>query len=172
MVDQVDEWMMNSFYKFDDKDMKSIGKGQVELGTEEEKKAKQEEIKKKEEDLKDLLSCIKDQLATHVREVRLSSRLTSSPSCLVVGEYDQTVAFEEMLKKMGQSTGAPKKRIFEINPTHPLVEKLNQSFKHDSQDPKIGQYAQLLFGQAQLAEGTQLSEPQLFSQALTALMIN
>ncbi len=173
MVDQVDEWMMNSFYKFDDKDMKSIGKGQVELGSEEEKKAKKEEIKEKEENLKDLLSAIKDQLATHVKEVRLSSRLTNSPSCLVVGEYDQSVAFEEMLRKMGQSmpTGT-KKRIFELNPNHPLVEKLNQSFKQDPKDPKIGQYSQLLFGQAQLAEGTQLSEPQLFSQALTALMIN
>jgi molecular chaperone HtpG len=169
MVNPVDEWMMNSFHEFDGKSLKSIGKGQIELGSEDEKKAQKEAIKEKETELADLMAAIQKNLDKHVKEVRLSTRLTNSPACLVVNEEDFSKGFEEMLRKMGQNAPTTK-RVFELNPNHTLVEKLNGVFKANPEDAKVGQYVQLLFGQAQLAEGSQLAEPQLFSQALTAVM--
>src|SRR6185436_7803037 len=104
-------------------------------------------------------------LQAEVKEVRLSSRLTSSPVCLVAGEHDLSPRVQKMLEQLGQE--APKtKRILELNPTHALITKLQGIFSENKDDRRLALYADLLLGQAHLAESGELPDPAAFSRAV------
>ena len=109
-------------------------------------------------------------LQDEVKEVRLSSRLTSSPVCLVGDEHDPSPRVLKMLEQLGREPEKVK-RVLEINPEHPLVGKLRAIFAQDSADPRLGLYASLLLGQAHLAESGQVPDPAAFSKVLGDVML-
>ncbi len=175
LVDPVDEFAIQGVTEFQEKKVKSVGKGTVELGSEEEKKQAEENLKEKQETYKDLLEYLQKALDEHVKEVRLSNRLTTSPVCLVAGEHDMSPQMERMLKQTeglaGMGMGGPQKRIMELNPKHQLLAKLQETFGADQKDPALDDYAHLLLGYAFLAEGSDLPEPARFNTLVGELMV-
>ncbi len=169
LVDTVDELLTQSLNEYDGKRLKSVGKGTVNLGNEEEKKQTEEELKAKEEELKPLLDLLQKKLDEHVKQVRLTNRLTTSPVCLVGAEHDYSPQLEKLLQK-GKGGGPKQRRILELNPKHDLLGKLKARFDHDQADPVLDQYAQLLFGYGVLAEGSEMPEPAKFNKAVAELM--
>jgi molecular chaperone HtpG len=134
------------------------------LDTEEDKKA-QEEVN---HDFESMLKQIKDVLGDKVSEVRLSHRLTESPSCLVADVYGMSLNMERIMKDAGQmmGMGMGKKPIFEINPTHPLVSRM----KAEQDDTRFADLTHILFDQAILSEGGQLDDPAAFVHKLNGLL--
>jgi len=169
LVDTVDELLTQSLHEYGGKRLKSVGKGTVSLGSEEEKKQTEEELKAKEEELKPLLEALQKKLDENVKQVRLTNRLTTSPVCLVGAEHDYSPQLEKLLQK-GKGGGPKQRRILELNPKHELLEKLKARFDQSADDPVLDQYAQLLFGYGVLAEGSELPEPAKFNKAVAELM--
>ncbi|MES1245878.1 MAG: molecular chaperone HtpG [Acidobacteriota bacterium] len=169
LVDTVDELLTQSLNEYDGKRLKSVGKGTVNLGNEDEKKQTEEELKAKEEELKPLLELLQKKLDEHVKQVRLTNRLTTSPVCLVGAEHDYSPQLEKLLQK-GKGGGPKQRRILELNPKHDLLGKLKARFEQDQNDPVLDQYAQLLFGYGVLAEGSEMPEPTKFNKAVAELM--
>ena len=167
--DPIDEIWLERAPRFKDKQLVSIGRGEVKLGSEDERKKESEALEEKSKEYADLLTCLRVQLQNDVKEVRLSSRLTSSAVCLVADEHDLSPRVQKMLEQLGQE--APKtKRILELNASHPLVTKLQGVFRENKDDPRLKLYADLLLGQAHLAESGELPDPIAFSRALSELM--
>jgi molecular chaperone HtpG len=102
--------------------------------------------------------------------VRLSSRLTASPVCLVSAEHDYSPQLERLLRQSNLNTPA-QRRILELNPSHPLLTKLLERFQRDKEDPTLADYAELLFGYGLLAEGSELHDPVRFNQLVAELMV-
>jgi molecular chaperone HtpG len=167
--DAVDELWLEREPHFRDKPMKSIGKGEIKLGSDEDRKKENEALEAKERDYRDLLTCFRVLLADDLKEVRLSTRLTESPVCLVTDESDMTPRMQKILEQLGQKPGKVK-RILEVNADHPLVKKLLQIFAANNKDPRLASYAQLLLGQAHLAESGQVPDPAAFSKTLAEVM--
>jgi molecular chaperone HtpG len=105
-----------------------------------------------------------------VKEVRLSNRLTNSPACLVLDEGDLSPQISELMRRSGQEVPETKP-ILEINPAHPLLEKLKGICEADRKDPRLADYATLLYGQALLAEGGRVDDPAGFSRRFADLML-
>lgn len=163
LCDRVDEWMLSYFHEFDDKKLVSVAKGGLDLSAleDEEEKKKVEESAKA---LKPLIDAMKEALEDRVKEVRVTQRLTESPSCLVSEEGDISGHLERLLKQAGQK--APdRKPILEINPDHILVKRLQ------TEQGAIKDWSVLLYEQALLAEGGQLSDPGSFVRRMNDLLI-
>ncbi|MEN8180450.1 MAG: molecular chaperone HtpG [Pseudomonadota bacterium] len=166
LADRVDEWLVSSLTEFDGKSLQSVAKGALDLGELEDAEEKEANEKQAEEH-KGLLEKVKDVLGEGVKEVRVSHRLTDSPACLVVEDYDMSANLARVLKSVGQD--APEsKPIMEINMTHPLVERLES----EGDGERFGDLTKVLFDQAQLAEGGQLDDPAAFVRRLNTLMLN
>ncbi len=129
----------------------------------------EEELKDKQESYSSLLDAMKAKLNDQVKEVRLSNRLTNSPACLVGDNFDMSPQLMELMRSMGQDVPT-QKRILELNPSHPLLEKLQNIFATNPDDPRLGNYAELLYGQSVLAEGGKLDDPGSFSKKVAELM--
>jgi len=171
LSDPIDELWLERAPTFKDKPMKSIGRGEVELGTEDERKQAAEALEDKQKEYRDLLGYFRVHLQNEIKEARLSSRLTSSPVCLVADEHDMTPRMQKMMEQLGQPV--PKiKPILEINPQHPLIPKLQALYADNQADPRLGLYAELLLGQAYLADSGQLPDPVAFSRALGDVMLH
>jgi molecular chaperone HtpG len=169
--DPIDELWLERAPRFKDKPLTSIGRGEVKLGSEDDRKKAAEALDEKQKELGDLLTAFRVHLQNEVKEVRLSSRLTSSPVCLVSDEHDLTPRMQKMLEQLGQAP--PKiKPILELNPQHPLIPKLQAIFAESKADPRLGLYAELLLGQAHLADSGQLPDPAAFSRALADVMLH
>jgi molecular chaperone HtpG len=166
LTDPVDEMWVESVREFDGKRLQSIAKGQVDLDTEEEKKNAEPEREQQKKDFAALLSFLGTALSDNVKEVRLSSRLTTSPACIVGDAQDVTPTLEKMYRAMGQEV-PPVKRILELNPTHPLVTGLREAYERqpDGGDT-LTETAELLYGMALLAEGGELADPARFTRLL------
>jgi molecular chaperone HtpG len=165
LTDPVDEMWVEPVREFDGKRFQSIAKGQVDLDTEEEKKTAESERDQQKKDFADLLSWMTTTLQEDVKEVRLSSRLTTSPACIVGDTHDVSPTLEKMYRAMGQDM--PRiKRILELNPTHPLVTGLQKAYGERENDSRLAETAELLYGMAHLAEGAELSEPARFIRLL------
>ena len=165
LADRVDEWLTNSLTEFDDKQLQSVAKGDLDLGelaNEEEKKAQEETDK----DFADLVERVKATLGDKVKDVRITHRLTDSPACLVVDDMDMSANLERMLKAAGKQVGGTKP-IFEVNPEHPMVVRL----KDESDDTRFEDWSSILFDQALLAEGGQLEDPASYVKRLNALLL-
>jgi len=165
LTDPVDEMWVESVREFDGKRFQSIAKGQVDLDTEEEKQTAESDRDQQKKDFADLLSWMTTTLQEDVKEVRLSSRLTTSPACIVGDTHDVTPTLEKMYRAMGQDI-PPIKRILELNPTHPLVSGLQKAYGERKDDPGLAETAELLYGMAHLAEGGELSDPSRFIRLL------
>jgi molecular chaperone HtpG len=166
LSDRVDEWLASSLTEFEDKPLKSVTQGELNLGDLEDKKEKeaQEETGK---DFEDITKKMKEALGESVSDVRITHRLTSSPACLVTGEQDMSANLERILKSAGQAVPGSKP-IFEFNPEHPLVLKL----KSESDDVQFKELTQVLFDQALLAEGGQLDDPATFVRRMNELLLS
>ncbi|AUG81520.1 molecular chaperone HtpG [Kitasatospora sp. MMS16-BH015] len=167
LTDPVDEVWTDQVPAFDGHRFQSIAKGQVDLGEEAEgsEEAKAEKAKR-EEDYAALLGWLGTTLAEQVKEVRLSSRLTTSAACLVGDANDLTPTLEKMYRAMGQEL-PPVKRILELNPTHPLVTALYEAHRAEPGAPALVEIAELVHGSALLAEGGDLPDPARFTRLLT-----
>lgn len=157
---------MNSLPEYKEKKLQSITQANLDLDTEEEKKAKEEEIKKASEKLSPLLETMKKSLDTHVKDVVISDRLTTTPVCLVSSENDPSAHMQRLLAQMGQEYNQPVKRILEINPSHPVFEKMLQATAEQQT-----QWAEILYNQALLNEGSAIPDPVKFSQQVANLMV-
>jgi molecular chaperone HtpG len=158
LVDPVDEMLVQWLPEYEGKKLKSIAKGAADLGDEAELKGKQGEFSK-------LIDALQKKLEERVKEVRLSSRLTSSPACLVVAEHDVSPNLEKLLNQArGETT--KQKRILELNPDHEIVAKMRDR----TEDPMLEDFAEVLYGYALLAEGSELTEPLKFNQALMRVL--
>ena len=156
---------MSHLTEFDDKKFQDVAKGSLDLGELEDKEEK-EEHEKVEKEFGDLIKRIAELLDDKVEEVRITHRLTDSPACLVVNEDDMGMQMRRILESAGQQVPGSK-RIFEINPEHPLVEKLND-------EPDLDRFRDLtmvIFDQAMLAEGGQLDEPASYVKRLNKLLL-
>jgi molecular chaperone HtpG len=165
LTDPVDEMWVESVRDFDGKQLRSIAKGQVDLDAEQEEKADEPDRDQQKEEFGPLLSWLTAQLAEQVKEVRLSSRLTTSPAILVGDAQDMTPTLERMYRAMGQEV--PRiKRTLELNPTHPLIIGLRKAHEQSAEETAVTETAELLYGTALLAEGGELSDPARFARLL------
>lgn len=161
MSDRVDEWMMAQLQEFDGKKFVSVAKGELEL-TDEEKA----ENEKEEEQAKPLIERIKTVLGDKVDDVRVSSRLTTSPACVVMGEHEMALHMQQLLKQAGQAVPDSKPSL-EVNIKHALVDKMDKEPDED----RFADLVDVLFGQAIIAEGGQLDDPAGFVKKLNTLLL-
>jgi len=165
LTDPVDEIWVDSVREFEGKKLQSIAKGQVDLAADEDKAEENAERDQQRKDFGPLMTWLREKLTDHVKEVRLSTRLTTSPACLVSDANDMTPTLEKMYRAMGQD--APRtKRILELNPNHPLVTGLRTAHEKRADDPSLVETAELLYGTALLAEGGDLEDPARFARLL------
>jgi molecular chaperone HtpG len=165
LTDPIDEMWVEPVHEFDGKQFQSIAKGQVDLDTEEENEAAEPEREQQKKDFAALLSWMTTQLKEDVKEVRLSSRLTTSPACIVGDAHDVTPTLEKMYRAMGQDVPHIK-RILELNAAHPLVSGLQRAYRERENDPGLAETAHLLHAMALLAEGGELKDPSHFVHVL------
>lgn len=166
LSDRIDDWMMSYLNEFDGKQFQDIAKGALDLGDvegEEDKKQQEEATK----EFESLLTQIKELLKDKVEDVRVTNRLTESPACLVVGEQDMGAQMRRIMEAAGQSL-PESKPIFELNPEHPLVLRLNE----EQNDERFNDLAWVLFDQAALASGDSLKEPGAFVSRLNKLLLD
>ncbi len=166
MSDPVDEWVVEGLPTFADKKLVSAAKGALDIPqTESDKKAQEE----KQSQYSGLLTKVKGDLDEHVKEVRLSNRLTDSPSCLVGDDQSISPYLEKILRANGQEI-PEQKRILELNPDHPVVQRLQEMVADDAEGAEVKDWSQLLFDQALVAEGNLPSDPAQFAKSVTKLM--
>ena len=165
LSDRVDEWLMSHLFEFEGKSFTDIGRGDLDLGkldSEDEKKAQEEAAKQNE----DLVKRITDILANDVEEVRVTHRLTDSPACLVMGKNDMGLQMRRIMEAAGQAMPGSKP-IFEINPTHPLIVRLD----NEADEDRFADLTRVMFDQANLSAGGQLDDPAAYVQRLNKLLL-
>ncbi len=166
LSERVDEWLMNHLMEYDGKQFQDVTKGKLDLGeldTEEDKKQQE----KADESAKPLLERIEKSLGEKVSEVRTTNRLTDSPACIAVGEFDMNLQMRKIMEAAGQAV-PDSKPVFEINLEHPLVKKLDE----ESDEELFDELTAILFDQANLAEGGQLDDPGTFIRRLNKLFLD
>lgn len=162
LSDRIDDWAMMQLAEYEGKKLQDVAKGDLTEASDDAKKA-QESLNQESEGLVERMqSCLSD----HVAEVRASVRLIESPTCLVVGDYDMGAQMRRIMEAAGQTVPATKP-ILEINPQHPLLQMLDAEADED----KFKDLAEVLFNQAQLAEGGQLDDPANYVRKLNALLL-
>jgi molecular chaperone HtpG len=163
LTDRVDEWMLSFLQDFEGKELASVAKGGLDLGKL-ENEAEKKQHEETQTEYKDLVEKMKTSLAGKAKEVRVSFRLTDSPACLVADENELSGNLVRMLKAAGQN--APEsKPILEINPDHPLVQRLKY------EEAKFDDWSHILFDQALLAEGGALGDPSGFVKRLNDMLL-
>jgi len=165
LFDRVDEWLMGHMMDFDGKSFQDVGKGELDLGELEDEGDKKEKEQLESEN-KDLVERVKAILSDKVAEVRVTNRLTDSPACLVVGNDDMGAQMRRIMEQAGQPM-PESKPIFELNPQHSLVEKLDQ----ESDEDRFKDLVEILFDQSTLAEGGQLEDPASYVHRLNKLLL-
>lgn len=160
LSDRIDEWMMGYFTEFDGHAFRSVAKGDVDLGSEEDKQDAESQPEQEE-----LLDRIRHVLGEEVAEVRASRRLTDSASCLVIGEHEMALHMRHLLEQAGQELPESRPSL-EVNLEHPLLARMEQA-----EDASFDDLAHILYEQAVLAEGGQLDDPSGFVQRLNRVML-
>ena len=177
LSDQIDEWLVSHLREYDEKSLKSIAKGDLDLDEKPADKDKDKDGDNKSDaddkakaesdtdpETEKLLAKIKEVLGDRVKEVKVSKRLVDSPSCLVSEQNAQGANMERILKSMGQTT-TTSTPIMEINPDHPIIKSLS------TRSPKFADWAHVLFDQAALASGVPLAEPNAYVQRINRLLV-
>jgi molecular chaperone HtpG len=164
LSDRVDEWVVSHLTEFGGKPLESVARGGLDLGKLEDE-TERKAIEQESAQLEGLLGRIKASLGERVKDVRVTHRLTESPACLVADEHDVSANLARLLKAAGQ--GAPaSKPILEVNPGHPVIERLK------GEEARFDDWAAVLFDQALLAEGGQLDDPAAFVRRINGLMLD
>lgn len=168
-TDPIDQWVVDTLREFDGKKLVAVDKGALEVGTDEEKAAAKKKIEAAAGDFKELTALIQEHLKDDVKEVRFSPRLTGSACCLVADEHALNPSMERLMRAMNQEV--PKQlRTLELNPDHAVIARMKSMLETDKNDTRLADYADLLFGQALLAEGASPKNPQRFTQLVAELM--
>lgn len=162
--DDVDEFMFQAMQNYQEVPFKSILQGDLETTS----KTTKDEVKKLEKTFKGFLEAIKKSLDSELKEVKISTRLTESPMCVVSGE-GLSLEMEKVLNQMPQGEKVKADRILELNGAHPLIVKLNDVF--NANPDKIGSISKVLYHQALVAEGLSIEEPKAFMDAMTDLLV-
>ena len=162
LSERVDEWLVANLTEFEGKPLQSVAKGSLDLGKLEDEAEKKEQ-EKEADDYKELTGKIKSALGEQVKDVRVTLRLTESPACLVADSHDMSGNLERLLKSAGQKV-SPTKPILEINPYHPMIQRLKSEQTH------FADWSHILFDQALLAEGGQLEDPAGFVKRINELL--
>ncbi len=163
MSDGVDEWVVNHLTEFEGKALQSVTKGALDLGELGQEKQADDDAEK---DSEELVKRVKDALGERVKEVRVTSRLTESPACLVADEHALGGHLERLLKASGQQVAASQP-ILEVNPKHPLVRRMGQ----EQDESRFGDWAHILFDESMLSEGAQLKDPGAFVKRLNNMFV-
>ena len=165
LVDRIDEWMINALPEVDGKKLRSVAKGDLDLGklTDADEQKVQDEIEKT---AGDIIPRLKEILSEHIKDVRITHRLTDSPACLVVEEHELSGNLARLLKSVGQKT-PESKPILEVNLQHRLLLRL----KLETDQERFNELARVLFDQALLAEGGQLDDPATFVKRINKLIV-
>ncbi|MEU3668290.1 molecular chaperone HtpG [Streptomyces virginiae] len=167
LTDPIDEVWVDQVPAFDGHRLQSIAKGQVDLDdTADDETETDADKAQREQDFAALLPWLTTTLSDHIKQVRLSSRLTTSAACIVGDAHDVTPTLEKMYRAMGQQMPTVK-RILELNPTHPLITALRTAYHADGDAPALTEVAELIYGSALLAEGGDLPDPARFTRLLT-----
>ncbi len=166
MTDKVDGWVVSRLTEYEKLPLQSVLSESLDLNTDEEKKAEEDQLKVFEVKLKPLVDSMKNTLKDQVQDIRLSTRLTDSPVCLVSSGEGATAQMERILKSMGQAV-PQNKRIFEINPSHPVFEAMLEAPKSKQEE-----FSELLYQQALLNEGSAIDDLVKYSKKITSLMID
>ena len=164
LSDRVDEWLLSNLAEFDGKPVKSVAKGDLDLGALEDEAEKTAQ-KAAGDTLRPLVERIKSALGERVKDVRVTHRLTDSPACLVTGVSDMSANLERLLKAAGQAAPTVKPTL-EINPAHTLFARMDA----ETDDSRFADWAHLVFDQALLAEGGQLDDPAGFVRRLNGFL--
>ena len=164
MSDRIDEWLVQHLTEYEGKKLQNIAKGDLDLSQfedEEEKKIKEQA----EGDMKGVIEMIKEKLGSRVKDVRVTHRLTDSPSCLVLDQFDMGLQMQQIMRAAGQQV-PESQPILEINPQHPLVVQL----KDMSDQQQFENWSHILFDQAMLAEGGQLEDPAAYVKRVNEML--
>jgi len=164
LSDRVDEWLTSHFTEYDGKSLQSVAKGELDLDKDDEDSKKEQEKKAKESE--DLIKHMKEVLGDKEEDVRVSTRLTSSPACIVLNEQDMAMHMQRLMKEAGHALPGSKP-ILEINTDHPIVKRLGE----EKSDDKFNDWSDILFDQAILAEGGQLDDPASFVHKLNEMLV-
>jgi len=165
LSDRIDEWMIGYLGEFEGKRLKDVARGDLDLGDLDDEVAKQER-EKAQEAAKDLVERVSKVLDGKVESVRVTTRLTESPACLVVGDHDMGMQMKRIMQAAGQDV-PDSKPIMELNPDHPLVKKLDM----ESDEDRFASLTTVLFEQAQLASGDELEDPAAYVHRLNKLLL-
>jgi len=168
MIDPIDEFIIPAIYNFDGKLLKSVAKGDLDLGELGKEEAK--EAKKVESKFKKLSERIKNILVDEVKDVRITTRLKDSPCCLVADEHDMGASMEKMMKAMGQEVPVSK-RILEINAGHPVFVNLNSVYEKEPTSKKLEEWVKLLYDQALIAEGRPVKDAPAYLKRVNELLV-
>ncbi len=164
-TEPIDEIMMQSVQEYKGKKFKSILKGDIDLEKKDEKEKKQVEEK-----YKSLNDFIQKTLDEHIKEVRISDRLVKSACCLIGDEFDMSAHLEKIMKTYNKDI--PKsKRILEINPKHPIIDRMQNLLSNNSDENKLKDYVELLYNQALITEGSKIHDPVRFNELISNLML-
>jgi molecular chaperone HtpG len=170
MTDPVDEWVVQALTEYDEKPLKAVDRGDISLDSEDEKKEKEKKREEAQKEFSDLISLISDRLKDKVKEVRFSNRLTDSACCLVAEEYGMNANMERIMKAMNQSV-PESKRVLELNPDHAILKAMAGIHQQDASAPALADYADLLYDQALLTEGSPIKDPLRFTRMVSELMV-
>lgn len=171
LVDPIDEFVAQSVREFDGRPLVSVSRAGVEPGPDADRQAAEDARRARETELRPFLAFLERTLGDTIREARVSSRLTTSPACLVAGEHDLSPGLERLLRQAsGTDDGETTKRILEVNDGHELVEKLRTLHAASPDDASLAEAAHLLLGTALLAEASTPPDPAAFAAKLTALL--
>lgn len=165
LSDRVDEWLTSNFTEYEGKTLQSVAKGELDLDKDNEESKKEQEQKAKASE--DLLKRMKEALGEKVEDVRISSRLTDSPACIVLNQHDMAMHMQRLMKEAGHAMPGSKP-ILEINPDHPIVKRLDQ----EASAERFNDWSDILFDQAILAEGGHLDDPASFVHKLNQMLVS
>ena len=165
LSDSIDEWLMGQLREFDGMEFRDVRRGELDLGdTDAESEDKDKE--KDDGEHKVFLDRLREQLQIEVEDVRVTDRLTDSPACLAIGEYDMGAQMRRIMEASGQQL-PESKPVFEINIEHPLIRRLES----EADEQRFGDLAGVLLDQARLAEGQQLEDPGSYAQRVNRLLL-
>lgn len=170
LTDPVDEWVVQSLHNYQEKQLKAVDRGDVDLDSEDEKKEREKKQEEAQKEFGSLIEFIKNRLENKVKEVRFSNRLTDSACCLVADDHGMNANMERIMRAMNQAV-PESKRVLELNPDHPIVKVMGDMYKQSADDARLPDYADLLYDQALLTEGSPIKDPLKFTRLISELMV-
>ncbi|MEI6210376.1 MAG: molecular chaperone HtpG [bacterium] len=170
-VDPIDAWVAEELENYDGCKLRAIDQGDLNLGTAEEQTEAKQQREEADKNLRPLLDFMQSKLSGDISAVRLSTRLTDSPCCLVAATGRMNPSMERMMRAMNQDV-PQETRILEVNASHPLLARMQQMFDANREDPRLTDYVELLHGQALLAEGASPKDPRKFTKLVADMMTN